>query len=451
MRFARPWHETTVAGIAARAPNAIVGGPFGSNLVSKDYTDDGVPVIRGRNMGTGRWVGGIFAYVSAAKAEALRANIARPGDIVFTQRGTLGQVALVPTQPFKQYVVSQSQMKLTPDAVLADPLYLYYAFSSPEQQSYIHRNATQTGVPHTNLAHLRSTPLGLPPLSDQQAIAHVLGTLDDKIELNRRMNETLEEMARAIFKSWFVDFDPVKAKMDGRKPYGMDDETAALFPDSFEDSETGRIPTGWLVQRVTDVAETVDCLHSRKPEQLPAGRPLLQVFNLGTAGDLNMSDPYYVSEEDYRTWIRRIEVQPGDLIITKTGRVGAVCQIPEGFRAAIGRNIVAIRGNPDVVQPAYLRDLMLSNHMRREIASGTSQGTILESLHVKSVGRLRLALPPLPVVEAYEQVARPLHRRMETNIAENATLAGVRDALLPKLISGELDVRELTDLPNEAP
>jgi type I restriction enzyme S subunit len=242
-----------VADVAAPTKNALVGGPFGSNLVSNDYVPCGVPVIRGANLGHGRWIGGEFAYVSKEKADSLSGNCAKVGDLVFTQRGTLGQVAMVPQNGPERYLISQSQMKLTVDSAKADPLYLYYVFTSREQQEYIRQNAIQTGVPHTNLGILRDAPLTLPPLAKQQAIAVVLGVLDDKIELNRRMNATLETMARALFQSWFVDFDPVRAKLDGHKPTGLEPAVAALFPNEFEDSELGHIPKGWDVGRLDGV------------------------------------------------------------------------------------------------------------------------------------------------------------------------------------------------------
>ena len=155
--MAGEWRECTVGEIAAPVRNALVGGPFGSNLVSRDYVEAGVPVIRGQNMG-GRWVAGEFAYVSEAKANALDANLARPGDVVFTQRGTLGQVSVVPPGKSDRYLVSQSQMKLTVNREVADPLFIYYVFSTAEQQEYIRQNAIQTGVPHTNFGILRWTP-----------------------------------------------------------------------------------------------------------------------------------------------------------------------------------------------------------------------------------------------------------------------------------------------------
>ena len=171
------WESTSINGIAASSRNAIVGGPFGSDLVSTHYVDDGVPVIRGQNMGS-RWVSGSFAFVSPAKAVSLEANLARPGDIVFTQRGTLGQVSLVPDSPHPRYLISQSQMKLSVNREIADPLFFYYLFTGEQQQEYIRQNTIQTGVPHTNLGILRTIPVPRPPLPEQRAIAGALGDVD---------------------------------------------------------------------------------------------------------------------------------------------------------------------------------------------------------------------------------------------------------------------------------
>ena len=176
-----------VQDIASSQKNALVGGPFGSNLVTSDYTDSGIPVIRGQNMGQGRWVTGDFAFVTEEKANSLKANIARPADLIFTQRGTLGQVAIIPSGDYDEYLISQSQMKLTVDSEKADTMFLYYSFVGEEQQQYIRQNAIQTGVPHTNLTILRNTPVTLPPIGEQKAIAKILSAFDDRIELNQRM------------------------------------------------------------------------------------------------------------------------------------------------------------------------------------------------------------------------------------------------------------------------
>ncbi|TLU81930.1 MAG: hypothetical protein FDX21_10250 [Chlorobium sp.] len=175
------WECTTVQGIASSVRNAIVGGPFGSDLVSDDYVSYGVPVIRGQNMGT-RWVSGAFVFVSNAKADSLESNLAHPFDLIFTQRGTLGQVSQVPEKLFDRYLVSQSQMKLTLNRKIADPNFFYYVFSSKGQQELIRKNTIQTGIPHINLGILRTLPVQRPTYLEQRAIAEALSDADALIE-----------------------------------------------------------------------------------------------------------------------------------------------------------------------------------------------------------------------------------------------------------------------------
>ncbi len=189
-------------------------GPFGSDITTDNFVPSGVPVIRGGNLTAGRFRAENFVFLSDEKADRLAGANAYPGDVVFTHRGTLGQVGLIPDTPFQRYVISQSQMKVTCRTSEADPAFFYYFFKSPLGQHALLTNTSQTGVPAISrpVTSLKSIRLSLPPLPEQHSIAHILGTLDDKMELNRGMNETLESMARALFKSWFVDFDPVHAK-----------------------------------------------------------------------------------------------------------------------------------------------------------------------------------------------------------------------------------------------
>lgn len=171
------WDAVALWRVAAKTRNAIVGGPFGSDLTAEDYRHEGVPVIRGSNM-HGRQVRGPFVYVEAAKAKLLEANLARRGDIVFTQRGTLGQVALVPSDGYDAYLVSQSQMKASLDPALSDAEFVIHVFEQPEYQRKIVASAIQTGVPHLNLGILREYILPRPTLAEQREIAGVLGDVD---------------------------------------------------------------------------------------------------------------------------------------------------------------------------------------------------------------------------------------------------------------------------------
>ena len=210
------WTRYTVDDLKSSAPNALATGPFGSAISSRHFTEHGIPVIRGSNLsqdvGTRLNDDGLV-FVSERKAREFSRSLVKPGDLVLTCWGTIDQVGLIDDRSlFQEYVISNKQMKLTPDTRKTDSLFLYYLFSSPSVRNEILNQGIGSSVPGFNLGQLRAMTLTLPPLPEQHTIAHILGTLDDKIELNRRMNETLEEMARALFKSWFIDFDPVHAK-----------------------------------------------------------------------------------------------------------------------------------------------------------------------------------------------------------------------------------------------
>ena len=437
------WISTTVGKIAAGSRNALVGGPFGSNLVLRDYTAEGVPVIRGQNMGQ-RWVSGEFAYVSSEKAKSLRANLATAGDIVFTQRGTLGQVALVPDDDdYESYVISQSQMKLTVDQGKADPLFLYYVFLSPQQQEYIRKNAIQVGVPHTNLGILRDTPVSLPPLDEQRAIAHILGTLDDKIELNRRNNETLEAMARAIFKSWFVDFDPVRAKASGEPPksicrrLGLTPELLALFPNRLEESELGEIPTGWVVSTIGGLAQIVG-----------GGTPSTkeEVFwkdgqnYWATPKDLSkLATPVLLATERKISDLGLSQIGSG---LLPRGTVLLSSRAPIGYRAitevpvAINQGFIAMQPNKGV---SRLFLLYWAEWAHQEIISRANGSTFLE-ISKGSFRPIPLVTPPDSIFCAFDQLLGPVYEQIVSNECESILISEERDTLLPQLLSGKLSV-----------
>jgi type I restriction enzyme S subunit len=216
------WVRCTLEAIKAASDNAIAGGPFGSDLTQADYVDDpdGVPVIRGCNLGHGerRFYPDDLVFVRPDKAEALRRSQARPGDVIFTQRGTVSQVGLIPDDlPWRRYLLSQSQMKLTCDPERADPEYIYYWCRSPEVQRYIENWTISAGVPHTNLSTLRQTPLLLPPLAEQRAIAAVLSALDRRISLCDDQRAVLVKVIDLLFRTWFIDHAPTAEKAAGRR------------------------------------------------------------------------------------------------------------------------------------------------------------------------------------------------------------------------------------------
>jgi type I restriction enzyme S subunit len=202
----RQWVTQTVGDLRAKTKHSLIGGPFGSNLVSRDYTDQGVPVIRGRNLpDNAPFSFNDLVFVSEKKADALRPNNAFPGDLIFTQRGTLGQVGIVPKKsPYSRFVISQSQMKLAVDPDKADAQYLYYYFRLPSTRERIHGLAISSGVPHINLDILRKFQVITPPVPIQKRIAAILSAYDDLIENTVRRSVLVEKLAEDIYREWFV-------------------------------------------------------------------------------------------------------------------------------------------------------------------------------------------------------------------------------------------------------
>lgn len=367
----------------------------------------------------------------------------RRNDILFSEiRPANGRWAYVDVDA-DDYVVSTKLMVIRARENRVVPRFLYHFLTSEETTRWLqHLAESRSGTfPQITFDEIAALELALPSPDEQATIAHFLDCISDKIELNRRVNETLEAIARAIFKSWFADFDPVRAKAARRDP-GLPNHIANLFPDSFEDSELGEIPKGWAVAELGEITDIIDCLHAKKPESRDIGRPLLQLCNIRDDGLIDMSDTYFIDEADYEIWISRMEASPGDCVITNVGRVGAVAQIPEGVKAALGRNMTGIRCKRIFPFPTFLIQCLLSEAMRNEIVRKMDTGTILDALNVRNIPSLRVTVPHLDLLEMFEESVRPFRARMELDLTHSRTLATFRDTLLPKLISGEIKVKE---------
>ncbi len=327
-------------------------------------------------------------------------------------------------------------MKVTIDREIADPLFLYYVLSSAEQRAYVRQNTIQTAVPHTNLGILRSTPIPVPPLPEQRAIAHILGTLDDKIELNRRMNATLEAMARALFRSWFVDFDPVRAKMEGRDT-GLPKDIADLFPDRLVDSELGEIPEGWKMGTLRDIASLNP--ESWNPRNAPEEIAYVDISNTKW-GNIERVDAYAWKMAPSRA--RRV-LRAGDTIVA-TVRPG------NGSFAMIGEDGLTGSTGFAVLRPRELRDrgvlwCQATSQDNTARLAHLADGGAYPAVRPEVIAATTIALSDATTREAFSLTTSPLLDRIKANNFETRSLAELRDAFLPKLISGKICVREVQE------
>ncbi|MCC6127420.1 MAG: restriction endonuclease subunit S [Pirellulales bacterium] len=289
---------------------------------------------------------------------------------------------------------------------------------------------------------MKSFCLPFPRIEEQKAIAHILGTLDDKIELNLRMNETLEGMARAIFKSWFVDFDPVHAKMNGRPPEGMSPATAELFPDRFEDSELGTLPSDWEVRSLYDTAEYVNGLAFRNEDFCDAdkGLPVVKIAELKSG--LTSQTKYTNQERD-----SSCRIDSGDLLYSWSGSPDTSLDVfvwtcGPGW---LNQHIFKVNTRSEAERSFVY---FLLRHLRPvlvEIARN-KQTTGLGHVTVADMKRLKIAFPTPQLLSAFQRYVGPFLKSVYDNRLQNQTLATIRDALLPKLLSGEIRVSDAEKL-----
>ena len=291
--------------------------------------------------------------------------------------------------------------------------------------------ATVTGSTFPNLSRdqLLSLPVTVPPLSEQKRIAHILGTLDDKIELNRRMCQTLEEMARALFKSWFVDFDPVRAKAEGRQPAGMDAATAALFPDSFVDSELGMIPRGWETG-------SFGSFTSQRTER--AGVREVVVLSAIASGSLVRSDDHFTKQVYSKETTKYLLVEQWDYAYNPSRvNIGSIGMLEEDLVGGVSPVYVVVR--PRDAFRWFLHFSLLQPHTKRWIQTLAS-GSVRQSLSYYDFASIPSVLPTEPVLHLFDRKWASLRDAIRASEAESDTLAELRDALLPQLLNGAGDV-----------
>ena len=364
------------------------------------------------------------------------------------QADTLGYPAFVPSRSDgRRYLHNQRLGRvLVKDQKRVSTRYLYYLMCCKWYRDEILASATGTTVKHTSPERIKRFRFQLPPLDQQRAIAHILGTIDDKIELNRRMNETLESIARAIFKSWFVDYCPVRAKADGRQPAGMDAETAALFPNSFEDSPMGKIPRGWHIGSVSELCTSIE--NGGTPSRKIADywhEGIIDWFKTGelTDGPLIHSDERItekgLSESSCKLW------EPGTVLVAlyaspTVGRLGLL-----DARATANQACSALVAKPEYGNLLIFYSLMFTRDVLQNIAVGAAQQNISQ----KVVREHPVLVPGKDIAGRFQKRAEPLHRDMSSNLVQNLTLVGIRDTFLPKLISGEIRVKGAEKLVEE--
>lgn len=323
-------------------------------------------------------------------------------DILFSMIGTIGITYIEKNTAIDYACKNMGIFKFNGDKDKA--YWLYYYLQTPQAKEYILGHLRGTTQQYLPLGSLRDFPIQVPSAEIRNKITSILRSFDDRIAVNTAINENLEQQAQALLKEF------------------MNRYNYSLAP-------------------LSEISEVIDCLHSKKPERVyDSNRQLLQLENIKDNGFLDLSYQFMISESDYNNWTRKCEIHEGDCVITNVGRIGAVAQAPRDTNVAMGRNMTCIRLKPQYKIPAFLITVLLSEHMKREIRYNTDEGTIMGALNVKNIPKLQFPFFEEKVMYELENILYVIRKQFEENSIQNQRLAALRDTLLPKLMSGEIDV-----------
>jgi type I restriction enzyme S subunit len=399
---------------------------LGSDFVAHGYRVISAKAIKGRRVDLSA---DEPRFVNEATYRKWMKTSLAADDVILTSEAPLGEPAYISNDI--DWCLGQRLFGIRTKKARLHGRFLFYALQSEQVRHDLLSRATGTTAQGIRQTELRLVRIPLPHVDEQRAIAHILGTLDDKIELNRRMNETLEAMARALFKSWFVDFDPVRAKAEGRDP-GVPQPLADLFPGRLVASELGEIPKGWAVGRLGDIA--VHPRRASQPDSIEPDTPYIALEHMpkrcialsdwGVAEGLESNKFQFKKGEilfgKLRPYFHKVGVAPVDGVCS-TDIVVVVPREPHWFGFVLG---------------------MMSSDEFVEYTNAGSTGTKMPRTSWGDMARYDLVLPSDSVAEAFTKHVRASVERIIADIHESRTLAALRDALLPNLVSGELRVMD---------
>lgn len=436
----RERESTTIGALLAKHGGSVKTGPFGTALKAKEYSKDGVHLISVGEIGYGTFrISDSTPRVPKEVVERLPEYLLQINDIVFGRKGGVDRSAIVKAEQAGWFLGSDGIRLRLPNT--CDASFIAYQLQSLSSRDWIIQHATGTTMASLNQEVIGRIPIVLPPIDEQRRIAHILGALDDKIKLNRQLNATLEQLARSLFQSWFVDFDPVRAKASGEpeesicRRLGLTSKLLALFPVAFESSAMGNIPAGW---KVTSIGEAVDVVGGGTPSTAIEEYWQKGTYHWATPKDLSgLNSPMLLDTDRKITekGVRNISsgLLPRDtVLLSSRAPVGylAISAVP----IAINQGFIALRCNGPIT-PYYAYMWCLDN---MEAIKSRASGTTFLEISKKSFRPMPVLIPDKQIMLEFTALVELLFNQIEEGAKEAVTLANLRDELLPKLLSGQI-------------
>lgn len=421
------WPEVTVGEVST----LITKGTTPTTL-GYAFQDNGVRFVKVETLSEdGQFLEDKFAFISDEAHSALSRSQLKEDDVLFTIAGTIGRTGIVDAR-YLPANTNQAVALVRPNKKLVAPHFLKYVLSNRAFTRNAHSKTVQSVQANFSLGELKQSRFKLPSPEEQREVLAVLGPIDNRITLLRETNATLEAIAQALFKSWFVDFDPVRAKMEGCAPEGMDDATAALFPDALEETELGPVPRGWKTGTLGDVAQT-----ARRQLQVSDLNADLNYVGLEHVPRKSLSLTEWGNAEGLES--AKAAFAEGDILF---GRLRPYFHkvVVAPFSGVCSTDILVCQP----IRPEYsgVVTMHLFSEALIQYADRLSNGAKMPRVSWKDLAVYPISVPPPQVAEAYNKSLQSLMDRMKANIHQAQTLATLRDTLLPRLISGQLSISD---------
>lgn len=364
--------------------------------------------------------------------------VLKEGDLVLplTEQtpGLLGNSAFIPRSDGYTYVLNQRVGKIICQSKIADKYYIHFLLNTELVKKQLEAVAHGTRQHNISPEDIYDLTVFVPSLFEQQKIGSFLYKFEQMEMLNNAISEKLESMGEAIYNYWFLQFEfPDK---DG-KPYKSNGGKMV-----WNDQLKQEIPEGWGFQDIKSSCKIIDCLHSKKPSYKFESNDayLLTLENIGQSNLIDDSKRYYISLDDYKKWTSRIEVHNGDFVITNAGRTGDIARVPLGVKAAIGRNLTAVR--PEKISSYYLQMYFKSSYTKQQILANLDSGAFFKSFNVKSIKKLKIVVPDSYTMDLFIKCFSPILDKIEKNMQENQQLKSLRNFLLPLLMNGQVVIND---------
>lgn len=431
--------------------------------------DKGIPLITAKVVKSGRILP-MDEFIADEDYESwMVRGIPQISDIVVTTEAPLGEVAQIKNA---NVALAQRIVTLRGKVDFLENDFLLFLMQSDFVQNQLEARATGSTVKGIKQSELRKIILPIPPIVEQKCIGKILSDLDDKIHLNNQINQTLESIAQAIFKSWFIDFDPVRAKI-AAKQEGKDPElaamcaisgkseteleqmakddfaelqaTAALFPEEFVESELGEVPRGWEILDIDKTTSLIIDHRGKTPKKLGSdwsdtGITVLSAKHIKDGYIVNREQLRFVDTELYNKWMKE-ELEEGDILLTSEGPMGEMYYLASDEKYCLSQRLYALRANTDLISSAFLYFWLLSPYAKSDM-NGRATGTTVVGIRQSELRKVKVLTPPKKICDLFNEKVKANLKQIALNNNKSVDLAHIRDILLPKLLSGEIDVSD---------